>query len=94
MTAALDIILVVGVAVAWLGALVFARMQTALERLHVIAVVNIVGGIVVLLGAFLTDGMSSRSLKCTVIWLVMVLSGALVSHVTGRALHLREGERR
>ena len=46
------------------------------------------------LAAWLTDGLSPRALKCTAIWLATLLIGALLSHVTGHALHIRDGERR
>nr|WP_246482116.1 monovalent cation/H(+) antiporter subunit G [Methylorubrum zatmanii] len=82
------------VASVWIAALALWRLRTALERLHTVTFVNVAGGGAVLLAAWLTDGLSPRALKCAAIWLATVLVGALLSHVSGHALHLRDGERR
>jgi len=94
MTQLAMIALGVGVAAAWLGMLAYLRMKTPLERLHVVAFVNVVTGGMFVLAAWLADGASGRTLKCTAMWLTMLLVGSLSSHVTGRAINLRSGERR
>lgn len=94
MTVATDILLAAGVLAAWLATFAFTRLHSSLERLHAVSLVNIAVGAPIVLAAFLTDGVSSRSLKCALILAVMIFVGALLSHVTGRAVHLREGERR
>jgi len=94
MTSAVAIVLSVMVLTVWLASIAFFRLPTPFQRIHVITFVNIVGGALAMLAAFLGDGVSSRSLKCTFIWLATLPIGALLSHVTGRALHVREGERR
>lgn len=94
MKIALDIVLAVMALTVWLATIAFFRLPTPFQRIHVITFVNIVAGGLIMLAAFLDDGVSSRSLKCAFIWLATLPIGALLSHVTGRALHVREGERR
>ena len=79
---------------AWIAAAALWRLRTPLERLHAVTFVNVAGGGAVLLAAGLTDGLSPRVLKCAAIWLAILLIGALLVHVTGHALHIRDGERR
>jgi multicomponent Na+:H+ antiporter subunit G len=91
---AIDALLALAVLLVWLGALAFFRLHTPFERLHVVTFLNVTAIGAVMVMAFVADGISARSLKCALIWLATLASGALVSHVTGRALHLREGEHR
>lgn len=94
MNAAVAIVLGCGVLAAWIGTLGFLRLRTPLDRLHAVTLINVTTGGAILVAAFLSEGATSRTLKCALIYVVMLASGALISHVTGRALHLREGERR
>lgn len=94
MSVATGALLALAVLLAWLGTAAFLRLRTPFERLHVVTFLNVTAIGTVMIAAFVADGISSRSLKCAVIWLATLASGALVSHVTGRALHLREGEHR
>jgi multicomponent Na+:H+ antiporter subunit G len=81
-----------GVASAWLGALALLRLSS-LSRIHAVAFVNVAAGGAFTLATWLSDGVTSRTGKVLLIWLVLMVSGALSSHVTGRAIHLRGGER-
>lgn len=94
MSLAVGVALALGVAMAWLGALALLRLRTPLERLHAVAFVNVAAGGFVTLAALLADGATPRALKCMAVWLATLLIGACLSHVTGRALHLRGGDRR
>lgn len=94
MNAAIDALLISAVAAAWLGAFAFVRLRTAFERLHVVTFVNAAALGLVVAAAFVADGFSSRSFKCALVLVTVLAAGALLVHVTGRALHLREGERR
>lgn len=94
MNAVIDALLAFAVLTAWLGTLAFLRLRTQFERLHVITFVNIAAGAAITLAAVLHDGLSGRTFKCIFIWIVIASAGALLSHATSRALHLREGERR
>lgn len=94
MSLAVALPLAVTVIAAWIAALAFARLRTPLERLHTATFVNVAGGGGLVLAAWLGDGATSRALKCTAIWIATVLVGALLGHVAGHALHIRDGERR
>lgn len=94
MNVAIDALLIAAIAAALLGALAFLRLSTAFERLHVVTFVDVVALGLVVAAAFVADGISSRSLKSALVLVVALAAGALLAHVTGRALHLREGERR
>jgi multicomponent Na+:H+ antiporter subunit G len=94
MNGASGVLVAAGVAMAWLGAISFIRLHTPFERLHAVTFVNVTALGFVVEAAFVHDGISSRSLKCALIYLVVLAAGALLTHVTGRALHFREGQRR
>ncbi len=79
------------VAAAWLGAIAFIRLPDALSRIHVVAFINVVAGAGLTAASAVTDGLSGRTLKVALIWLLTLASSALLSHLTARALHLRDG---
>ena len=87
----IDGLLTVIVGTSWLGVWGFARLNSALDRLHCIAFVNVVSGVALIVAAFVSDGISDRALKIVLIVAVNLLSGAVVSHATARAL-LQRGE--
>ncbi len=89
MKAAADFLLVVMVAAAWLGALGFARLRTALDRVHCVAFVNALCGVALLGAALLDDGLSDRVFKTLLIVALNLLAGSAVSHVTGRMIMQR-----
>ncbi len=88
-TAAIDVLLAAAVLAAWLGAAGFLRLRGALDRLHVVAFVNVLTGIAVTAAALLGDGVSQRSGKIVLIWLLTLVTGAALAHASGRALLLR-----
>lgn len=94
MNAIIQAALAGAVAAVWLGALAFARLRTPFEKLHVVTFINVTALGLVVVAAFAADGISSRSLKCAFVFLTVLFTGALLAQVTGRALYLREGERR
>lgn len=94
MSVAIAVLLALAVLIAWLSAAAFVRLRTPFEQLHVIPFVNIAAGLPIIIAAWLADGVSSRSLKCLFLWIVTLAVGALLAHVTARALRLREGEGR
>jgi multisubunit Na+/H+ antiporter MnhG subunit len=85
----IDGLLAAIVAAAWLGVCGFARLKSALDRLHCVAFVNVVCGLALIGAAFVGDGMSDRAFKILLIVAVNLLSGAVVSHATARALSQR-----
>lgn len=93
MTVVVTALLVVGIAATWLGAAALLRLRP-LARLHTVAFVNVAAGGAITAAAWAAEGPSPRTAKVLLIWLVLLVSGALASHVTGRAIHVRGGERR
>jgi len=83
---AVDALLALAVAVAWLGALGFLRVASALDRLHCVSFVNLTGGGATLAAALVADGPSTRVLKIAILVAAALLGGAAVAHATGRAL--------
>ena len=73
-------------AAAWLGAIGFARLRVALDRLHCATFVNVVSGTALAAASVVYDGVSDRALKILFIVFINCLAGAVASHVTGRAL--------
>jgi multicomponent Na+:H+ antiporter subunit G len=84
-------LLIMAVAAAWLGTLGFARLRTAIDRLHCVTFVNVVSGLGVVLAAVLSDGISIRWGKIVLILALNLIGGAAISHVTARALLERGG---
>ena len=93
MRIAIALLLAAGVTAVWLAAIAFARLATPLERIHAVSFANIAGGAAITIAAMIASTPAAAG-KCALIWLVTALSSALLSHVTGRALLLRDGERR
>ncbi len=89
MTAVIDVLLGVLVAVTWLGCLGFARLRTPLDRLHCASFVNAAGGMLLAAIAFAADGASDRAFKILLMVAVTLLAGAALSHALGRALLYR-----
>ena len=96
MSAALvDTLLGLAVVFAWVGAAGFARLASALDRLHAVAFVTVGSGLSLVLAAFGADGPSTRAFKILVLWLVALVAGAAVNHAVARAIFTRDevGER-
>jgi multicomponent Na+:H+ antiporter subunit G len=87
------ILLTIAAASSWIASVALLRLGS-LSRLNAVSFINIAGGGAVTLAVWIVDGMTARSAKTVLIWFVLVLSGAVSSHVTGRAIHLRSGEKR
>ncbi len=85
----IDGLLTVIVGASWLGVSGFVRLKSALDRLHCVAFVNVVSGLGLIGAAFVSDGISDRAFKIVLIVAVNLLSGAVVSHATARALSQR-----
>ena len=87
----LAILLSLAVAAIWIACLAVLRLPRALDRLHAVAFLNAAAGFSVTLAAFVADGVSGRSLKIALLMTFLVAWSAVLSHVVGRALLLREG---
>lgn len=81
--------LTVAVACVWLGCLGFARFGSAYDRLHCVTFVAVTAGFFVVVAAFVADGISDRTLKILLFFLLSLANGAAVAHATGRAVMRR-----
>ena len=90
-----DVLVGMAVLSAWLGALGFARLTSALDRLHCIAFVNVGCGLPIIAAGFVADGPSTRAFKILLLWLVAMIAGAAVNQAAARAIFTRDeaGER-
>lgn len=86
---AIGLLLGVMMASAWLGVAGFLRLRTTLDRVHCVTFVNAAAGLALVATAFVADGASDRALKILLMVAVSLVSGAALSHATGRALLLR-----
>ncbi len=86
-----DLCLALAVLSAWLGCFGAIRLRSALDRIHAVAFTNAACGIFVVAAGFLADGLSTRSVKLACLVAFVLVTGAAISHATGRALLLRDG---
>lgn len=86
----IDALIVIAVLSAWVGALGFARLTSALDRLHCIAFVNIGCGLSIVAAVFVADGPSTRAFKVLLLWLIALIAGAAVNQAAGRAIFTRD----
>lgn len=70
----------------WLGCAGFLRLRDPLDRLHCVAFINVTVSLTIVAAGFVTDGLSSRSIKILLIAVLMLIGGAAGTHVTGRAV--------
>lgn len=87
---AVDFLLGIAVAAAWIAALGFARLRWSLDRLHVASFVTIGCGVPFIVAAFVADGASTRALKLLLAWLVLLVAGASVNQAIARAIFNRK----
>jgi multisubunit Na+/H+ antiporter MnhG subunit len=83
------LLLTVAVLAAWLGGVGFLRLRVPADRVHCVTFVNVVCGAVILLASLLQDGVTDRTGKILLIWLLNLINGAVVSHATLRAMKWR-----
>jgi multicomponent Na+:H+ antiporter subunit G len=91
MSVPIGLVLGLAVAATWLSALALWRLPRALDRLHALAFLNVAASALVVAAAFLADGISGRSLKILLMMGVYLAWAAVLSHVSGRAVLMREG---
>ena len=85
----IDVLLALMGAVCWLAAAGFLRLGTAFDRLHCVALVNVVAGPALLFAALIADGPSARVLKILVAVAAALVGNAALAHASGRALLFR-----
>lgn len=92
---AIDGLLALAVASAWLGAIGFARLKSSMDRLHCATFVTLGSGLPVVVAAFVEDGVSQRPFKLLLLFAVALVAGASVNQAIARAIFTRDeiGER-
>ncbi|TXM67239.1 monovalent cation/H(+) antiporter subunit G [Methylobacterium sp. WL120] len=91
MSVAIGLLLGLTVIVTWFATFALWRLPRALDRLHVLAFLNVTTSVLVTAAAFLADGVSGRSVKILLTMVVFLAWAAVLSHVSGRAVLMREG---
>lgn len=94
MNIAVDALLALAVLVAWITTAACLRWRSGYDRLHAITFFNLVGGGAITVAVVISDGLTSRTFQCVLIWLVVAGAGALLSHAIARALRVRGGGQR
>ncbi|MGH6876011.1 MAG: monovalent cation/H(+) antiporter subunit G [Rhizomicrobium sp.] len=92
--AAVGIFLAIAVICAWLGAIAFVRLKSALDRLHCASFVGVASGTSLLVAVFIADGASGRAFKTVFLVAASVIAAAASSHAVGRAILIREKSRK
>ena len=90
MSVIVDILLGIAVLCAWIGAAGFARLTSALDRLHCAAFTTIGCGLPIVLAAFVADGLSTRAFKLLLLFVVALVAGAALNQAVGRAIFTRD----
>ena len=95
MTVVIALLLACAIASAWIGAIGFLRLESALDRLHCVTFVYVGSGLPVAIAAFLADGPSTRAFKILLLVVVALVAGAAVNQAVARAIFVRDetGER-
>ncbi len=90
-----DILLALAVASAWLGAVGFARLRSAMDRLHCATFVTLGTGLPIMVAAFVEDGLAQRPFKILLLFAVTLIAGASINQAIARAIFTRDelGER-
>lgn len=83
------VVLTIAVACVWVGCVGFARFGSAYDRLHCVTFVAVTAGFFVVVAAFVADGISDRTMKISLFFLLTLANGAAVAHATGRAVMRR-----
>lgn len=81
----IDALLAALVGTTWFGVVGFARLRAPLDQLHCVTFLNLVAGSELTAAAFVSDGVSNRSLTVLLLVALNLLIGAAMSHATGRA---------
>jgi multisubunit Na+/H+ antiporter MnhG subunit len=88
-----DGLLLLGVVASWLGTAGLFRLATPYQRIHCVGFVTLVAGFCFAAAVFVTHPLSPLGWKAAFILVVLLCSGAVVSHATGRALAVRQAGR-
>jgi monovalent cation/proton antiporter MnhG/PhaG subunit len=87
---AVAVLLALTVLSCWVGALGMWRMKEPTEALHYMAIPADIGMALLTAAVFVETGFSQASVKCLVIFVVMVASNAIGAHAAARAFRARK----
>lgn len=87
---AISLLLALTVLTLWLAVWGFARLPTAYDRLHCTSFAAVAAGSSLAILGFVADGASDRAFKILLLAVLMVASGAAMTHATGRAIAVRD----
>lgn len=90
---AVEALLALVAASAWLGAAGFARLAWPLDRLHCVTFVNITCGSLILIAAGLWGGAADDVIKVALLLGALLVGGAAIAHATARAIVQRRQPR-
>lgn len=92
-TEAVEALLALLVAAAWLGAAGFARLARPLDRLHCVTFVNVTCGSLLLVAVGLWGGSADDVVKVALLLGALLVGGAAIAHATARAIVQRRAPR-
>jgi multicomponent Na+:H+ antiporter subunit G len=86
-------LLALGIAALWLGAFGLLRLPNAFARLHCIGFAGAAGSFCFTTAVLIDRGGGPLGLKSLAVGILLLLTGAVATHATGRALRLRQEAR-
>lgn len=87
------VLLALGVGVSWLAAFGLLRLPGAFARLHCVSFLGAAGGICFTAAVLVDRGGNSLGFKALATTILLLLTGAVFVHASGRALRLRQQAR-
>lgn len=87
---AVEVLLGITVAVAWLSCVGMLVMDDVLDALHYLAPVTTVASFALLAAVVVAEGAGQAVMKTILICIVLLLINAVLSHATARAYRIRE----
>jgi monovalent cation/proton antiporter MnhG/PhaG subunit len=87
---AVDVLLAVGVASALLGALGLLATRNPYDQLHFTGPATVISPVVIAAAVLIEEPLSSAGIKSVLVALIMLGTGPVLVHATGRAARVRE----
>lgn len=87
---AVEVLLGLTVAVAWLSCIGMLAMDNVLDALHYLAPVTTVASFALLAAVVVAEGAGQAAMKTILICMVLLLINSVLSHATARAFRVRE----
>ena len=84
------VLVALGVAAGWLSAFGLLRLPNAFARLHCVSFAGAAGGLCLMAAVLQARGGDPLGFKSAAMVIMLLLTGAVFVHATGRALRLRQ----